>query len=291
MRRTERELNVVLIAPGGMLGRAWTQLLQARGIEHRALGRPALDLSDLESLEQAFDGKPTHVINCGAYTDVDGAEEHEAAATRINGEAVGVLADHSHHADATLVHYSTDYVFSGRSQTPYTTTAARAPINAYGRSKAAGERAIEASKCRHLLMRTSWVYASWGQNFVLTMARLSAQRDQLSVVDDQRGRPTSAVYLAQRSLDLILAGAEGMYHVTDGGECTKFELTCELVRMLNRRCDVRPCTSDAFPTPAKRPAYSVLDLTATEDLIGVSTAWQSNLADVLARLPATSNDA
>ena len=281
------KLDVLLISPTGMLGRAWSELLTARSIRHSTVGRPVLDLARPETLSKAVADHQTHVVNCAAYTNVDGAEEDEPVATQINGAGVGALATRCREIGAQLVHYSTDYVFSGNAQTPYRTDEPRAPLNAYGRSKAAGEEAIEASGCSYLILRTSWVYASWGNNFVLTMARLSDERRRLTVVNDQRGRPTSATYLAERSLMLMEADANGIHHVTDGGECTWCDFTQEIVSQLGRTCAVEPCTSDAFPRPAKRPAYSVLDLSRTESLIGPARPWQENLKKVLDHLPTT----
>lgn len=277
-------LDVLLISPDGMLGRAWLELLEARAIAHRTAQYPELDLTDPDSLVKTVPSGVTHVVNCAAYTDVDGAEADETTATAVNGTGVGHLAARCHAIGAQLVHYSTDYVFAGDATTPYPTDGPRAPLNAYGRSKAVGEEAIEASGVRHLVIRTSWLYAPWGQNFVLTMRRLTGERDTLKVVDDQRGRPTSCLYLAARSLGLIEQNADGLHHVTDGGECTWYEFTREISRQLNHDCEIAPCTTAEFPRPARRPAYSTLDLSRTEALLGPSTPWQDNLRTVLARV-------
>jgi dTDP-4-dehydrorhamnose reductase len=221
------------------------------------------------------------VINCAAFTDVDGAEDREQEACAVNGTAVGELAVCCRASDALLVHYSTDYVFDGAATAPYPTSAARAPQGAYGRSKGLGEELLVASGCRHLLIRTSWLYAPWGKNFVDTMARLCREKPLVRVVNDQRGRPTSAQYLAARSLALIEAGGQGAFHVTDGGECSWFEFAQEITRATHGSARVEPCSTAEFPRPAARPAYSVLDLRMTEALIGPSRPWQDNLADVL----------
>lgn len=275
-------MNVLLISPDGMLGRAWSALLANRGVPHRSVSYPTIDLTQPATVGASVGDDVTHVINCSAYTDVDGAETHEDVAMSINGTGVGLLAERCRDVGAMLVHYSTDYVFDGEATDPYPVDHARAPINAYGRTKAVGEEAIEASGVEHLIIRTSWLYAPWGKNFVLTMRRLSRERDRLTVVDDTRGRPTSAEYLAMRSLALLQAGGSGLQHVTDGGECSWYHFTCEIVRILGNRCQVEPCTSDAFPQVAKRPKYSVLDLSKTEALIGPSRPWQDNVADALA---------
>lgn len=276
---------ILLIAPGGMLGRAWRERLDLQGLRYTTASRPAFDLADPATIDRAVTDDIRTVINCAAWTDVDGAEAHEAEATRINGEAVGHLARRCRDVGATLVHYSTDYVFDGRAAAPYRIDHPRSPINAYGRSKAVGEEAIEASGCDHLTVRTSWLYAPWGNNFVRTMARLTREKPELRVVDDQRGRPTSCQHLAATCLALLQAGVRGIHHVTDGGECTWYEFTREIARQLGHTaCTITPCTTADFPRPAKRPAYSVLDLTDTQAAhagLGPMPPWQDNLQHVL----------
>ena len=284
--------GVVVLGSGGMLGRAWCELLASRGIKHRGLGRSDCDITDGDSVRQAIAGWPV-VVNCAAYTDVDGAEAHEDEATRINGDAVRLLGEACTEARARLVHYSTDYVFNGQrdgdltTAVPYRTDEPIDPVNAYGRSKAAGETAlgpiIEAGELDALVVRTSWVYAPWGKNFVLTIAKLATERDQLTVLNDQHGRPTSAQGLAEVSLKLVNAGvAPGVWHATDGGRCTWFDFATAIAEMTGSGCAVEPCGSDAFTRPAKRPAFSVLDLSATEEAIGPMRPWSEHLHDVLA---------
>lgn len=185
-----------------------------------------------------------------------------------------------------LVTYSTDYVFDGQAQRPYRTGEKRAPLNAYGRSKAVGEELLERSGGRWMNIRTSWLYAPWGNNFVRTIAKLLREKPSIKVVNDQRGRPTSAEHLAAATLAMIDAGATGHQHVTDGGECTWYEFAVEIGRLIAAPGKVEPCTSAEFPRPAKRPAYSVLDLTETEQLIGSMPDWRANLAHVVKRMEA-----
>ena len=275
---------ILLISPNGMLGRAFVQLLAERGLPFTAVGRPTLDLADLATVPAAIPANVRTVINCSAWTDVDGAEAKEAEATAVNGTGVAALAERCKRVGATLVHFSTDYVFNGNAASPYRTDQRRDPLNAYGRSKAVGEAAIEQSSCDHLILRTSWLYAPWGKNFVRTMAKLTREKPQLKVVDDQRGRPTSAEQLARTTLAMLERGARGIHHATDGGECTWHGFTAEINRQLGHTCDVLPCTSAEFPRPAKRPAYSVLDLSRTEAVVGPIPDWKDNLADVLKRL-------
>ena len=275
---------VLLAGAHGMLGRAWEALLRRRGIEVVPVDRDTVDLTRPSEMEQLVEHRFKLVINCAAWTDVDGAEGHEEEAMRINAHAVEHMARQCARIDATLVHYSTDYVFDGRADRPYPTSHERTPINAYGRSKALGEQLLEASRCRSLLIRASWLYAPWGRNFVRTMVKLLRHRDSVRVVHDQRGRPTSAEHLAQSSLALLEKRATGTWHITDGGDCTWHEFASRIAELISSPCSVLPCTSAAHPLPAARPPYGVLDLSDTERLLEPMPPWQDNLVDVVHRL-------
>jgi dTDP-4-dehydrorhamnose reductase len=274
--------SILVLGGSGMLGRALMAELGARGIRFTALSRDDVDLSRPQTIAamQACDV----LFNCAAWTDVDGAEAREADATQANGHAIAQMLDAQN--AGLLVTFGTDYVFDGQGVEAYRIDHPRSPLNAYGRSKAVGEQAMEAvDRSRWLHMRTSWLYAPWGKNFVLTMKKLLAEKPTLSVVDDQRGRPTSAEHLARVTLDLIDRRARGHWHATDGGECTWFEFAQEIKRLTGAPATIEPCTSDQFPRPAKRPAYSVLDLSQTEAELGPMPHWKDNLADVLRRVP------
>jgi dTDP-4-dehydrorhamnose reductase len=275
---------VAVVGALGMLGRAWRELLLKRDIDHTGLDLPTLDITDPESIAEHIGKDVRIVVNCAAFTDVDGAEDQEALAHKLNAQAVGYLAEHCKKIGATLIHYSTDYVFDGQAQTPYPTDHPRDPINAYGRTKAGGEQLIETSGCDFLQIRTSWLYAPWARNFVGTMIRLTRERDELQVVDDQRGRPTSAQHLATASLALLEKGERGTFHITDGGECSWYGFTCEIKRIAGNTCEVKPCTSDQFKRPAERPAYSVLDISRAESVLGPAPDWKQNLADVIGQM-------
>ena len=278
------ETPTLLVSPDGMLGQAFEALLTGNPSPFESVLYPDFDLQKRESVRAAVRNHHRLVINCSAYTDVDGAEKAEKLATQINGIGVGWLAERCRQVGAVLVHYSTDYVFDGRGKQPYPVNHPVAPLNAYGRSKAVGEQAIADSGCEYLLIRTSWLYAPWASNFVLTMARLGAERPELRVIYDQHGRPTSAEHLAATTMALLDRGARGRFHVTDGGQCSWHRFATEIVGRVNPECRVEPCTSEEFPRPAARPPYSVLDLTDTEALLGPMTPWQQNLAAVMARL-------
>jgi dTDP-4-dehydrorhamnose reductase len=276
--------EVLVVGAGGMLGRAWTELLRTRGIEHEGTVRAELDLCDPSALARRVTPGTQWVVNCAAYTMVDAAEQEEELANEVNGHAVGRLAERCRAVGAKLIHYSTDYVFDGTATEPYRTDHPRSPVNAYGRSKALGEELIERSGAEHLLVRASWLYAPWGKNFVLTMRELTKARNSIRVVDDQRGRPTDCRRLAEVSWALAEEGSRGAFHVTDAGECTWHGLTTLIAGVVNPECRVEPCTTGEFPRPAPRPSYSVLDISATERVVGPLVPWQDRVRDVLARV-------
>ncbi len=275
---------LLVLGARGMLGRAWVELLDQEGASYLAGGRELLDISDPLRVCEVVDSRYRAVVNCCAYTDVDGAEDHQAEACRINGDGVANLAQRCRDTGALLIHYSTDYVFDGKGTSPYSVDSAIAPLNAYGRSKALGERYIGESGCRSLVVRSSWLYAPWGKNFVRTIAAAASQREVLRVVDDQRGRPSSCEQLAAATLALARSGAAGSFHLCDSGECTWFEFAQEIVRLGATACRVDPCSSDEFPRPAPRPGYSVLDLTLSEARVGPLSDWKKSLAAVFDRL-------
>jgi dTDP-4-dehydrorhamnose reductase len=276
--------RVALIGSRGMLGRAFAAALTSKVKALTTYARPAIDLADPRSLERVFDGAPDWIVNCAAYTAVDRAEAEEPLATRVNGEAPRLLARWAEARGVRLVHFSTDYVFDGKARAPYPIDAPIAPINAYGRSKAEGERALrEELPEAHLLIRTSWVYAPWGASFVRTIAGLAEERETIRVVDDQRGRPTSAERLAATTFALMALDARGTFHAADEGECSWYELARAIVHATGARCRVEPCSSDEFPRPAQRPAYSVLDLSRTHAEVGEGWPWRVAVAAALAR--------
>ena len=278
--------KLVVIGADGMLGRCWTELLADRGIDHVGTTLAELDITDRAALDRYVTPGTQWVVSCAAYTLVDAAEEHEDLANEVNGHAIGRMAERCKEVGAKLLHYSTDYVFDGTATEPYPTDHPRSPVNAYGRSKALGEELIQRSGVEHLLVRSSWLYAPWGENFVLTMRKLAKTRQNLRVVDDQRGRPTDSRRLAEISLALADQGSRGVFHVTDGGDCTWFELATLIAEVVNPDCRVEPCTSEEFPRPAPRPTYSVLDVSATEDVVGRLIPWQDRVREVLARAAA-----
>jgi dTDP-4-dehydrorhamnose reductase len=247
---------------GGMLGRDLVSVLASiPGAAVAAATRATLDITDPHAVAAAVAGHDV-VVNAAAWTDVDGAEMHETQATAINGDAVAALAHSCAAAGAHLLHVSTDYVFSGDATRPYHEDAPTAPVNAYGRGKLVGERAVLASS--GYVVRTAWLYGAHGRNFVATMLRLATERETVEVVDDQLGQPTWTGALAAQVVELgqaALGGTAppGVYHGTASGQTSWFGLARELFALAGLDPDrVRRTTTDNFPRPARRPAYSVL---------------------------------
>ena len=253
----------LVIGCNGQLGSDLMEVLAAAGHEAVGMDLPDIDITNPESVAEAMEAnQPEVVVNAAAYTAVDAAEDDEATALKVNGVGPGVLAAAVQRLpEATLVHISTDYVFDGTAHEPYAEDAPTNPASAYGRTKAVGEQEV----LRHLpersyVVRTAWLYGANGMNFVKTMLRLAEDRDTLSVVDDQRGQPTWSHDLAEQIVALVVAKAPaGIYHGTSSGETTWFDFTREIFRLSGMDPQrVQPTSTDAFPRPAPRPAYSVL---------------------------------
>jgi dTDP-4-dehydrorhamnose reductase len=282
--------RILLTGADGQVGWELRRTLAPLG-DVMAFSRDALDLADQNRLrERVRELKPDVIVNAAAYTAVDKGESEEALAALINADAPRVLAEEAERIGAWLVHYSTDYVFDGTKASPYVEDDAPNPINAYGRTKLAGEQAIAALGGRHLIFRTSWVYANRGKNFLLTMLRLAAERDELRVVNDQRGAPTWARLIAEgTSLVLIQVLTDqprhgfgsGIYHLTCDGVTTWREFAEAIFDNadLARRPRVIPITTAEYPMPAKRPRDSTLanDRLLREFGIRLPT-WRSALA-------------
>ena len=227
-----------------------------------------LDITDLQAIQSFVkDNSIQAIVNCAAYTNVDKAESDEESADRINHVAVGYMADTMASVGGLLIHVSTDYVFGGTFyNVPISEDAITNPTGAYGRTKLAGEKAVLSSGCRHIILRTAWLYSEYGKNFCKTMLNLTANKPQLSVVFDQVGTPTYAGDLAS-VIQIILekrldTGNEGIYHFTNEGVCSWYDFTKEIARQAgHKECDIQPCHSNEYPTPVIRPSYSVLDKT------------------------------
>ncbi|MGB7979919.1 MAG: dTDP-4-dehydrorhamnose reductase [Candidatus Nanopelagicales bacterium] len=277
----------LVVGANGMLGHDLMEVVAGAGHEVLGMDLPEVDITTGASVSEALDtAAPAVVVNAAAYTAVDAAEEHEDLALQVNGRGPAVLAEAvAARPGIRLVHLSTDYVFAGDATVPYAEDAEPAPRSAYGRTKLAGERAVLAAlPQRGYVVRTAWLYGAHGPNFVATMLALEHSRPGVSVVDDQRGQPTWSRDLAEQIVALVDAGAPaGVYHGTASGQTTWFGLTREIYRLIGADPHrVQPTTTEAFPRPAPRPAYSVLghDRWAAVGLAPIRD-WRAALAEAL----------
>lgn len=225
-----------------------------------------LDISNKQAVDDFMaENKIQIVVNCAAYTQVDKAEDDEISADLINHLSVRNLAESCKSNGAQLIHISTDYVFDGTRNTPYMEDVPTAPLGVYGKTKLDGEKAVVESGCSFIIIRTSWLYSSFGNNFVKTMQKLTSERDELKVVFDQVGTPTYAADLAEVILRIVdnekYTKQSGVYHFSNEGVCSWYDFAVEIRDLFNNRCNIKPCHSDEFPSKVKRPNFSVLDKT------------------------------
>ena len=266
----------------GMLGQAVVAATEKSGDQTLALGRGELDITDAAAVTATIDQfEPDALINCAAWTDVDGAEAEEAAATEINGAGAANVAASCEASGVRLVHVSTDYVFDGAATEPYLESDPVSPQSAYGRSKLAGEAAIEAAGGDYAIVRTAWLFGAGGSNFVDTMLRLGGEREQIEVVTDQIGCPTWTGHLAPALIACAAADETGIFHAVGGGRCSWFELASETISLAGLDCKVQPTTTESFPRPAPRPAFSVLGSERGDEAI-VLPDWHEGLRGYLA---------
>lgn len=289
-------MKLLIFGRSGQLAKALATALQGEhAFQVTILGRPDLDLGDFAALKASIsEARPDMIINLAAYTAVDEAEENPLEAFRINGEALGVIGDAAAAVDCPVVHISTDYVFDGRKRHPYHPDDPPNPRTVYGASKLAGERALTATQPRHVIIRTSWLYGAEGANFVDTMLRLGATRDRLSVIDDQRGCPTTVDDLADtiiaitRHITIGRSSDWGTFHYCGSGEATWFSFAKAIFEEAAPHGwsipIVQPTTTAAFNAKVPRPAYSVLDCSDLCEAYGVGQRdWRQGLSDVIAR--------
>jgi dTDP-4-dehydrorhamnose reductase len=251
-------MRILLLGANGMLGKE----LQIAFADQTVI---SWDFAELDITQRAMVlekipiPEPSIIINAAAYTAVDQCETQEEIATRVNGDAVGYLAEAATSLNIPIVHFSTDYVFAGDVSLGYAEDAPRKPLNAYGRSKAVGEERLEQSGATYYLIRTSWLYGKHGKNFVDTMLRLADEKEELRVVNDQHGKPTFARDLAQAVVRLTSdTRPSGIYHITNEGETTWYDFAKKILELAGKKTPVVPISSKEFPTPAKRPATSSL---------------------------------
>ena len=279
-------MKILLTGRNGQVGSELARELAALG-EVAATDRSTLDLADADSIRGVVhEAKPQVIVNAAAYTAVDQAESQAELAMQVNGVAPGVIAEEARRCGALLVHYSTDYVFDGEKSAPYTEEDPAAPLSVYGRSKLEGEARIRSSGCRHLIVRTSWVYGPRGRNFYLTVARKAAAGEPLRVVSDQRGVPTTSAFLAEYTLALMRKDAGGIVNLVPSGETSWFGFAREIVRAIGAASEVQPITTDQYPAAARRPRNSVLSNAKAEALLGQDLPdWRAVLSRVGTKAP------
>ena len=280
--------KILVTGGNGQLGRELQQLSSLYSqFEFFFLTRDDMPIDQFELVRNFFNTlKPAYCINCAAYTAVDKAESEKELAYQINSEAVGVLAAVCKEHSTKFIHISTDYVFNGEGTYPYTENFPTDPINVYGASKLEGEKQATQLNPGSLVIRTSWVYSSFGKNFVKTMMRLMNEKDEVKVINDQIGSPTYAADLAEVILKIVTAShlqistwKPGLYNFTNEGIISWYDFAFEIKKITHSPCEVKPIPTSAYPTPAKRPAYSVLDKTKIQETFGIQLKdWKKSLA-------------
>ncbi len=277
-------MNILVTGANGQLGREMQRLGAVSPNNYIFTDVAELDVTDAGAvLRAAEQTRAEAIVNCAAYTNVERAEEDEATADLLNRLAPANLAAAAAATGATLIHISTDYVFDGTAHLPYAEQAPTAPLGVYGRTKLAGEQAVEASGCSHLILRTAWLYSAFGNNFLKTMLRLTAERESLSVVFDQIGTPTYAGDLALGIFSVIeggqLRGNEGLYHFSDEGACSWYDFAVEIAAAVGHdKCRIAPCHTAEYPSKAPRPAYSVLDKSKFKTTFGIEIPhWRESM--------------
>jgi dTDP-4-dehydrorhamnose reductase len=263
-----------------MLGHDVVAACTARGAEVVPLAHAELDIGDGPAVDKAMRAhRPDVVVNCAAWTDVDGAEEHESEATRLNSESAGVVAAAAAEVGAAILHPSSDYVFDGAKRTPYVESDHTHALSAYGRSKLAGETSVAVANPRHWVVRSAWLFGLAGRNFVDTMLQLGAEQPEVLVVSDQVGSPTYTAHLAEGLARLIDGEAYGTHHIAASGSCSWYEFAQEIFDQTGTDCRVMAATTEMVARPAPRPPYSVLE-SERPDAIALPS-WREGLTEYL----------
>lgn len=278
--------TILVTGAGGQLGMEFQQLASTYPQYHFIFrNREELPIDDGKKLRELFSTQSIdYCINCAAYTAVDKAETEREAAFNINARSVGILAAICKEFECRFIHISTDYVFNGKGTKPYKEDDPTGPAGVYGATKLEGEQQAIRQNPSSIIIRTSWVYSSFGKNFVKTMLRLMAEKEELKVVNDQKGSPTYALDIAKAIMQVISKEkwVEGVYHFSNQGEITWYEFAEAIKEMAGMKCRVMPITTDQYPTPAVRPAYSVLDNTCIINTFHIKPVpWKTSLADCL----------
>ena len=288
-------MNRLVTGSSGQLGRALREL--ACGSRHRFVFTSPdacedglrVDITDRSSVMSAVSTGVDVIINCAAYTDVEAAQDNPREAMDVNAGAAGILADAARETGAVLVHISTDYVFDGKANTPYRDDAAASAVNVYGMTKLEGERAVVGSGCRHIILRTSWLYSGSGRNFFMSIAEKTAELPRIRVVNDQVGSPTYAGDLAYAIMHIIennLLDRCGIYHYANQGLCSRYDFAKEICDALGHLCTIEPCRTEELSSKAERPHYSVLDCRKFKETFGLEIPhWKDSLRLCVASLP------
>jgi dTDP-4-dehydrorhamnose reductase len=268
----EKRLKILITGSKGQLGNELIDILKTgkseigpisplyAGADITGVDIDTLDITDVKAVTDFVDAKGFDlIINCAAMTNVDACESDFETAMRVNAVGARNMARAASHAGSKIVYISTDYIFDGRANTPYCEWDTPAPATIYGKSKLLGERYVRETCERSFIVRTAWLYGYVGANFVRTIIKLASERDQIKVVNDQIGNPTNANDLAHHILKIAVTDEYGIYHCTGGGICSWYDFATEIVRLSGLTCEVVPCTTEEFPRPAPRPAYSAMD--------------------------------
>ena len=286
-------MNILVTGANGQLGCEMRRLGAVSPNNYIFTDVAELDITDSAAVLAAVKENCVEaIVNCAAYTNVDKAESDETTAELINATAVGNLACAMKEVGGTLFHVSTDYVFGSEGNTPRTEDMSLNPLGVYGRTKLHGEQAIAESGCKALIFRTAWLYSEFGNNFLKTMMRLTAEREQLNVVFDQVGTPTYAGDLALAIFSIIEAGVyegnEGIYHFSNEGVCSWYDFAVEIAAAAgNAGCRINPCHSSEFPSPVTRPPYSVLDKTKIKETFDIDIPhWRESMEYCIKRIKA-----
>src|SRR5574344_1152789 len=284
-----RQMNILITGANGQLGNEMRRVAANSTDKYIFTDVAELDITNVDAIRTMVKSNHINVIvNCAAYTNVDKAEDDYRTADLLNNKAVENLATAAKEADATLIHISTDYVFQGERCTPCQETWETEPNGVYGVTKLAGEKSIERVGCKHIIFRTAWLYSPFGKNFVKTMQQLTASHDTLKVVFDQVGTPTYAGDLAaviSHIIETDQLDKTGIYHFSNEGVCSWFDFAKIICELSGNTCDIQPCYSEEFPSPVKRPYFSVLDKSKLKQTFGFKVPyWTDSLKKCIAEL-------
>lgn len=291
-------MNILVTGANGQLGHEMQRV--AKSSNHNYIftdvadGYEKLDITNIEDIRNIVKNNNVDIIvNCAAYTNVDKAESDYDTANLINNTAAGNLATAMKEAGGTLIHISTDYVFQGDRNTPCQEDWATNPLGVYGKTKLAGEAAIATTGCNSIIIRTAWLYSQWGKNFVKTMQSLTATHDTLKVVFDQVGTPTFAGDLADVIAHIIntdQTDKTGIYHFSNEGVCSWYDFAKLICKLSGNTCDINPCYSEEFPSPVKRPHFSVLDKKKIKETFGIKVPYWTDSLEVCIKQLAEANN-